>query len=342
MHRYRSRSSNHHLLLRRCLLLTRNRNLSSSSAATDNCPHRGFAKRNPAAAAQVLKIPPYKDLIANNSFYKFFGSRDESLERYITWRGWNIDSILREHSLDDSDKMLFDASIGLLSHPLTFQLTLARNWQTLCSSSSSSCSNVRLCCVGARAECTLPDEYWRELLIATLATDVECNDMRQFTIDFIGPDVPPELNSKTITLGNGVDLSKSELMMNFHSSFLHEVVLKLLKSQQIGTDQIRNLWDAYVLFNPGLGHPHLTKQWKPTLKFLIRTGKPILFTAHSSIDAERDRLVLEQLLLADHNNYNQTVEYQSNPYASRMEFVEPFSKEYVHIVSPNHSFFLLK
>ena len=334
MHRYCSRQ-----------LRQFTRNLSSSSTA-DGCPHRGFAKRYPSAAAQVLKVPQFSSkhhVIANNSRLYEFGNKDESLERYIEWRGWNIGSILRDHGVDDN-KLLIDASIGLLSHPLTFPLTLARHWKTLCDSSSHN-KTFRLCCVGARAECTLPDEYWRELLVATSAIDIEEDDA-QVTIDFIGPDVPAQLKSKTITLDNNCDEDTTQpygrqLTLNFHSSFLHEVVLKILKSQQIETDQIRNVWDAFVLFNPGLGHPNLAKEWLPTLKFLIRTTNPILFTAHSTIDAERDRLVLEQLVV-DRNNGNQSIEYETNPYASRLEFEDPFSKEHVHIVRPNHSYFLLK
>ena len=213
------------------------RNLSSSSSSTvDGCPHRGFAKKYPSAAAQVLRVPQFspKHVIANKSRVYEFGSKDESLERYIEWRGWNIESILRDHGVDKNEQLIDDA-IGLLSHPLTSPLTLKRHWQTLCDSSSS--KTFRLCCVGARAECTLPDEYWRELLIATLAIDTKDDDA-QVTIDFIGPDVPAQLKSKTITLGNNCDEettqpSGRQLTMNFHSSFLHEVVLKIVKSQQI-------------------------------------------------------------------------------------------------------------
>ncbi len=184
-------------------------------------------------------------------------------------------------------------------------------------------------------------------MVATLATDTECDVdalIHCNIIDFVGPDVPTQLNSKTISLDNDGESTseqppQNKLTMNFHSSYLHEVVLKLLKSQpESSTEEIKNVWDGYVLFNPGLGHPNLTKQWKPTLKFLIGTGKPILFTAHSTIDAERDRQVLEKLL-ADCDYDDKTLQYSINPYASRMKFIDPFSKD--HVLSPNHSFFLL-
>ena len=103
----------------------------------------------------------------------------------------------------------------------------------------------------------------------------------------------------------------------------------------------------FVLFNPGCGHPNLKKKWEPTLKFILKTGKPILFTAHSAIDAERDRNVLEKLLVdeAEHTTYGGMVEYKVNPYASRMGFVDPFPSSddiSVHIVRPNHSIFVLE
>ena len=321
------------------------RNLST---AVDGCPNRGFAKRYPAAATQVLTVPPfsYDEVIANPSHPFVSPGQDESLERYIKWRGWNINSILSEHDLENES--IREAAIGLLSHPLTFPLTLGRHLTTLLSNKEA----ARICCVGARAECTLPNKYWRELLIGTLAIDTESDAMAisrldlsatLTTIDFVGPDVPTQLKSKTITLDDDEStpkqLPKRELTMNFHSLHLHEVVLKILKSQpESSTEQIKNVWDGFVLFNPGLGHPNLTKHWKPTLKFLIGTGKPILFTAHSTIDAERDRQVLEKSL-ADCDD-DRIVQYLVNSYASRMEFVDPFSKD--HVLSPNHSYFLLK
>ena len=290
----------------------------------------------------MLTVPPlfsqHDVLIAKHqsSPHPFSSSGQfESLEGYIKWRGWNVESILLQHDVNDESTR--NAALGLLSHPLTFPLTLSRHWPLM----SGNKDVVRLCCVGARAECTLPDKYWRELLIAAI-TDTE-QDI-DVTIDFVGPDVPPQLSRKTIALDNNDEGSTSEeypkciLKMNFHVSHLHEVVLKILKSQpESSAEQIKNVWDGYVLYNPGLGHPNLAKLWNPTLKFLIGTGKPILFTAHSNFDAERDCHVIEQML-ADCND-DRIVKYAPNPYASRMEFVDPYSK--AHVISPNHSLFLL-
>jgi len=150
--------------------------------------------------------------------------------------------------------------------------------------------------------------------------------------------------------------------MNYHISYLHDVILKLLKSlhghqknnlqsSSERTKKIRNIWDGYVLFNPGIGHPNLKKDWVPTLKFLIETKKPILFTAHSKIDADRDSKVLEKILINDDeedgDSNDRIVEYKTNPYASRMKFVDPFPTSpnaddtSFHLVRPNDQILLL-
>ncbi|KAL7527405.1 hypothetical protein ACHAXR_001944 [Thalassiosira sp. AJA248-18] len=365
---------------------------SDASYSVDDCPYRAFAKKHPEAARRVLTVPPFSDknyMSTKNALHAFSysdvdtnegGSQPvllpkETLENYLQWRGWNIEGILQEYKLGDD---LLHSAVGLLSHTLTFPLTLGRYAKAFHSPSFSEYladgkvrkdHNFRRCCVvGARAECTLPDEFWKEFHVATMPISMAHNDRTSqhteepfhFIIDFVGPDVPSHLKSKTISLGGDGESSqqnaqKCVLTMNYHTSFLHEVVLKFLKSSHATsngdiqsssnrTEQIRQFWDGFVLFNPGLGHPNLAAQWKPTLKFLIGTGKPILFTAHSTVDAERDRVVIEEeLLVADRGG---SVEYNINPFASRMGFVDPITSPgmegVVHVVRPNDSTFLLR
>ena len=324
-----------------------------------NCPYRLFAKTHPDVARELLKVPPHYP--GHNTTPIL--SKDEKLEDYLSWRGWNIKGKLDRHKLDNES--VVSAAIGLLSHPLTFPLTLGRYISEMISHDNTNYEqkkDIRICCVGARAEATLPDDYWREFLIITSTVVSESS----ITIDFIGPDIPSNfISSKTLSLSDNnndddghIQHNKSNnLTMNYHKSFLHDVILNLLKSlheQQKDTllppertKKIRNIWDGYVLFNPGIGHPNLKKDWIPTLKFLIETRKPILFTAHSTIDADRDSKVLEKMLINDENNSDRIVEYKPNPYASRMKFVDPFPTSpntddtSVHLVRPNDQVFLL-
>jgi len=243
--------------------------------------------------------------------------------------------------------------------------------------------HIRICCVGARAECTLPDDFWREFLIVTNAsstsvasTSTSNSKKFKYTIDFVGPDVPSNLTSKTITLfpnkndqgGDDTNAtsstgtrspssssSSSDLTLNFHTGYLHEIVLQFLKassSDRRRTEKIRQFWNGgFALFNPGMGHPNLQKSWEPTLKFLLGSGRPILLTAHSTMDANRDCDVLlnKNVTCGDGSS---CLEYEINPYASRMEFVDPFSSltivgeerpsRGVHVVRPNHSYLILQ
>ncbi|KAL7551705.1 hypothetical protein ACHAWF_014894, partial [Thalassiosira exigua] len=286
--------------------------------------------------------------------------RDESLERYLRWRGWDVEGILRRRGLDED---LIPSAAGLLSHPLTFPLTLGRHARELSPRDARrKRNNARLCCVGARAECTLPDDFWREFLVAAALArgrdddEGEGPNERSFrcTIDFVGPDVPKHLASKRIEMTDGAECERLDyrLEMNFHAAYLHEVVLQVLGapgSDQSSSDRsqrIREHWDGFVLFNPGLGHPNLANKWDQTIRFLVGIDRPILFTAHSATDGERDRDLLEKLL-RENGERGGPVRYRTNPYASRMGFVDPFSSlttggAEVHVVRPNQSYFLLQ
>ena len=157
----------------------------------------------------------------------------ENLEDYLQWRGWDVEGTLDEHKLGDD---LVNSAVGLLSHPLTFPLTLGRHVKAFSPSQSnvdgqqSEKRHMRLCCVGARSECTLPDDFWREFIVSAMSNlaqndSEELEQPFEFTIDFVGPDVASHLESKTISLFDNDDHPKQQLTMNYHSSFLHEVVL---------------------------------------------------------------------------------------------------------------------
>ena len=329
----------------------------------DHCRIRSFAKQHPEAARQVLSIPSTITLTKSydsnegNPLLRSCGT----LEQYLQWRGWDIDGILNLHNLGGGgggDDELLQSAVGLLSHPLTFPLTLGSNIQTffhpLANNHSDIHRQLRLCCVGARAECTLPDEYWREFLLAIFYShrranmDLHSEESFHCTIDFIGPDVQRNLKSRTITLPDDNNQSSAQpvndtyrLTMNYYTSFLHEVILD---SRGWGIQKM--CWDGYVLFNPGIGHPNLQNQWQSTLQFLLATRKPILFTAHSALDAERDFAVLEKLVSINDckNEGRGPILYVENQYASRMCFVDPLSSKderAFHIVRPNHCIFLM-
>lgn len=46
--------------------------------------------------------------------------------------------------------------------------------------------------------------------------------------------------------------------------------------------------DVFVLFNPGLGHPHLRAGWEGALERILSSGKPVIISCHSRKDLDRD------------------------------------------------------
>ncbi|KAL3774356.1 hypothetical protein ACHAWO_013058 [Cyclotella atomus] len=357
-------------MLWRIQVRTSRRSASNTAYSIDKCPLRSFAKNHPEAARRVLDPPPFDRALLGPFDVDSTKHEGESLEIYLKWRGWdhNIKRVLDEHNLGHEH---LGSAIGLASHPLTFPLTLGRHAMHFAHKQMETSRNdatgaklLRICCVGARAECTLPDDYWREFLVISSMgkstnakdSDVDVKPKFQWIIDFVGPDVPKHLQTKTISLScehHDITQKQHSLTMHYHTSFLHQLVLELLKqhhSKTNGTEglssiarleAIRQYWEGFILFNPGIGHPNLAKSWEPTIKFLLCSKKPILLTAHSKLDAARDlKLLLHKCNeeLSSHLD----LEYELNPYASRMEFVDPFSidKEPVHVVRPNQSVLL--
>ena len=364
----------------RCLsrLNSARRQASTSSYSVDSCPFRIFAKKHPEVAKLVLQ-PPLFDGVSSSVPFDHSGVcyRGESLESYMKWRGWdsNINSIFEEHNLEAD---LVGPAIGLVSHPLTFPLTLGRHATHFVQQSNKVIGKnerkrnpARICCIGARSECTLPDEYWKEFLVMTSSymNSLKYDNQRdqrelfnqtfEWVIDFVGPDVPKQMSSKTISLYSDQDKKPGRLQhsltMNYHTSFLHQLVLSLLKQLHIEDgngdlkskvdrlQRIQQHWDGFFLFNPGLGHPNLAKDWESTIKFVLKTNRPVLLTAHSTMDASRDWSVLQNRSEIQTSSSGIDIGYQLNPYASRMEFIDPFptDKQLIHVVRPNHSVLLL-
>jgi len=190
--------------------------------------------------------------------------------------------------------------------------------------------NFRWCCLGARSEASLPTEYWNELLCLITAKayiqDSSTSTMQSavpearsvyLSIDFCGPEMDarrPDVRLSSNTMNSNTSLTLRWVYQGkFHDYYHHE------------SDAPAPEYDAYLLFNPGVGHPHLREEWRPTLELLV--NKTLLVTAHSDYDASRDAAVLSQCY------QNAVVEYVENPFACLVEFEDPFLDG--HVVRPN-------
>lgn len=114
---------------------------------------------------------------------------------------------------------------------------------------------------------------------------------------------------------------------------------------------------AWVLFNPGLGHPAQSQHWAQTLSLLTpppsdasppdagpspeRKGmgpaggsasQPILLTAHSARDCERD---MHHLTSARGFEVEWLCRPGPNPFANRRRSLDPLDR--THVVAANHS-----
>lgn len=324
--------------------------LFSQSAYED--PTLAWAQSNPRLAQECLNAPPINAdgpvLLADNKLH--------SLETYLEWRKWGFpDEIILNQSKQEDFGDQNENAKALVSHILSAPLTLANNLNDMaehCITFTSDQRNddsveLNLCCVGARAEASIPVEYWKEFLILTRASllseggyfggnsSFPMNLSLGISLDLIGPDIPPKLSEQTVSIPDREDGNDSHGMSlslrDYHRGFFHDIAaMKTAKHD-------RKPWNAYVFFNPGFGHPNLRNSWESTLQIIVKqqglqsepdNPRMMLLTAHSEKDAARDAAILS-------NDYGlKNVEYHENPFASRVAYEDPFENH--HYVRPNH------
>jgi hypothetical protein len=320
-----------------------------------------WATDNPKMAQECLNLPPLptaprgaasRQSATHHPHHRLHSLKQiRSLDDYWQWRRW-------EFPVEDSSEAaeLVHAK-ALASHVLSAPLTLATQLLSPKSDSSSSPRkqqrHQQWCCIGARAEADLPLEYWKEMLVLGMAAAAAENDNDDIplhlTLDFIGPEIvqrpPVQLEYEQSTL---------HIRWLFAGKF-HEWAAAQQQQPASSTSMAALLisYDAYILMNPGLGHAHLKKDWKPTLDLLLSTrsdamleeGQPegyqqrrpptILLTAHSQLDAERDAALLTQECSSSQSTTTQRIiSYAENPFASRIVYQDPFDAQ--HMVRPNH------
>ena len=184
-------------------------------------------------------------------------------------------------------------------------------------------TNLSVLLIGARAESTLPAAWWVETLIA-------CEKVHRLSIHMIGPHLDEKRmsggGSRQVVQwrqGGGCETGR-EVDINMVPSgkvvlHEHEDCLKLLRSH-----------DLFVLFNPGYGSTNvqgLAESWKPTISYLLQTRKPILCTALSKFDMDRDLNMLEQITNEEDNQHlgmpiEMLIQPQINPFRSEKRQID--------------------
>ena len=155
-----------------------------------------------------------------------------------------------------------------LSSLFTYPLTLSYGLQSINMSTTSNVKNILI--LGARAESSLPARKWRHLLISSPS-------LNEVNLYFQGPHIYPLQNQ--FVDWNYEDKSKKLSFFNLGKCLFHsdEQAQALLPSL-----------DLIVVFNPGFGHDFLKASWNPSLSQLLQSKIPILATALSEYDLQRD------------------------------------------------------
>ena len=197
-------------------------------------------------------------------------------------------------------------------------------------------TNLSVLMIGARAESTLPIAWWVETLIA-------CEKIHSLSIHMIGPHLDDKMvrlspNKQVVQWrqGGGCETGR-EVDVNMVPSGKvtlhdHEDCLKLLRSH-----------DLFVLFNPGFGSTNvkgLVESWRPTISYLLQTRKPILCTALSKFDMERDLNMLEQITNEEDDQHlgmpiEMLIQPQINPFKSEKRQIDDKEEETNKVLTAN-------
>ncbi|KAF0687643.1 Aste57867_20627 [Aphanomyces stellatus] len=197
------------------------------------------------------------------------------------------------HDVGASPSLLNDpAVLRLVSASYSYVMTL-RHYLPDLLPDTTTLPRPSVYIVGARAEATMPRHFWTML------------HPYQWNVAMIGNHVPV-LRAKPP--------SDDAIHISYHNGLFHDLTLPSP--------------DAFVLFNPGLGHPNLRTLWAPTLATMLQTRRSMLLTAFSAEDLARDVAVLT----ASHASMATPVTFHENPFGSAKCTVDP-----LHLLSPVHT-----
>ena len=337
------------------------RNAANSTTTTshDEDPCLQWARANRDIAQACLQPPPTEPSSDENSldFWKRLSDGSANWNDFWQWRQWDFSA-----STDDQSRQLAQAlTTRAMTTPLTAFSALmhsldwnAQNAVLDLDSLTFDRKNLKWCCLGARSEASLPSEYWKELLILMEHYDRSRFHRRHshnvdvhnpgnsqsvqpnvtplhLQIDFCGPDMDARRPDVCITTTTNSTSSTLTLRWVFQGKY-HDYHDNHAAAEDGSTN-----YDAFLLFNPGVGHPNLRDDWRPTLDLLLGQGRQhqhqqrprVLLTAHSEYDASRDAAFLYSGI---HSMV--PVEYATNPFGANLEYEDPLLDG--HRVRPNH------
>lgn len=251
-----------------------------------------------------------------------------------------------------------ESALRTLSSVMTFPLTLGYACSLIFRGFPR--RETKILILGARAESSLPDVWWKEYLYL--------NDRVASTvIRMNGPGVQPQKHASTTASSNGDNtITKTTHVTNgstntqlpwknfqptnvpdlsqvledwgvgavpsvtIHHEFNPESV-KLLHDRADAAELLQ--WaDLFVMFNPGVGSEPCKTQWDPTIRLLMQTRKPILFTAFNEVDLDKDLAALDRISAEeDTQDFGEPLELlfapHENPFQSLRRTIDKKAEE---------------
>ncbi|RQM15826.1 hypothetical protein DD237_003029 [Peronospora effusa] len=197
-------------------------------------------------------------------------SRRESREWDDEWQVTSWTYYLKLYCPDE--QWLEDLrALRLMSSAYSYVMTLSRFLPELVDTDNR--QKVELHVIGARAEAMSPRYLWDELSFFY--------PRKQFDIKLVGDQVPIMSARKKTPTTKENELIRLEMIHGLY----HKIGPRNLTTP-----------DAFVLYNPGVGHPRLRENWKLTLQTVLASCKPLLITSFSLEDQQRDIAALQDLV----------------------------------------------
>ncbi|CAI0645434.1 unnamed protein product [Colletotrichum noveboracense] len=243
------------------------------------------------------------DLRSGRAFPEFVMADDQMPEAVVNMTNWDtfmysreFEAINDERSMRQVTKMLtYPITIGSILHELSPYSV--KQGERLTSEGLKSLSGkgtdmkdlrpeappVRVFCLGARAESSLPRNVWLQL--AHLFPESKIH------LIFIGPEsmanrddefpLPPRTPENPFGM-----VIEDRISHKLKISTIVDYYHTIHKTGYFAPYD--PYFDCFCLFHPGLGHPASSHEWSETLPMLLETKLPIIATGYTQFDMERD------------------------------------------------------
>jgi hypothetical protein len=249
-------------------------------------------------------------------------------------------------NLHDSSKIRVFSS--LLSYPLTFSHAV----NTILPNFETQNSQINVSVIGARAEASLPLEWWKHALYS-------CKFKNQ-TLTMFGPglqDIKKQeiwkqnVSTSTSWKDHSLQISTQTSDLNNLNNNVDDAANKqtknLLFHNHPNVNQILLKSDLFILFNPGFGSKLLRSSWEETIRLLIQSRKPVFSTCHCEGDLRRDLKILDDIQLSeDFQELGDSIEFiiepQKNPFRSFKSSVDETESEDCKIYNVNDFIYAFK